>query len=174
MVVAVTPPAAQLLISIASQRLWLHEAGRVFWSCAVSTAARGAGERLGSQQTPRGRHRVRASIGTGAPLNSVFVGRRATGEIYSAELARQYPGRDWILTRILWLSGLEAGRNRGGEVDTQRRYIYIHGAPSDGVNGQPASHGCIRVASETMLTLYELVPPCSLVEITEAACHWDH
>src|SRR6185295_17675928 len=98
---------------------------------AVSTAEKGAGEQSGSNQTPRGRHTIRAKIGRGAPPGAVFVSRRATGEIYSKELRRRYPDRDWILTRILWLSGLEVGRNRLRAVDTMRRYIYLHGTPEE-------------------------------------------
>jgi L,D-transpeptidase YbiS len=107
----------------------LDEAGRVQRRYLVSTSGRGLGERNGSFRTPRGRHIVRAKIGAGAPANTVFVERRPTGEIYTPELAARFPGRDWILTRILWLSGCEPGFNRLGEVDTMRRFIYIHGSP---------------------------------------------
>ena len=133
----------------------------------VSTAARGAGEFAGSYCTPRGLHIVRAKIGADLPLNSVLVARRPTGEIYSAELGMAHPGRDWILTRILWLSGKEPGRNRLGACDTMRRYIYIHGTPDEGFEQRPASHGCIRMRNADVAELFDLVPPCSLVQITD-------
>jgi len=109
------------------------------------TSKHGAGELSGSYCTPRGRHIIRAKIGTGQPVNTVFVGRRPTGEVYSIELLDKYPNRDWILTRILWLSGCEVGFNRLGKVDTMRRYIYIHGSPDSVDMGKPASIGCIRM-----------------------------
>ena len=132
---------------------------------AVSTSKHGAGELSGSFKTPRGRHVVRAKIGAGAPLNAVFRGRRPTGEIYSAALARANPDRDWILTRILWLSGTEIGRNRLGPVDTMRRYIYIHGAPDTEPLGVPGSIGCIRMANRDVVELFDLVPAGTVVDI---------
>ena len=131
----------------------------------VSTAAAGAGERMGSEQTPRGRHVIRAKIGAGQPLGAVFIGRRPSGEIYSEHLARRSPGRDWILTRILWLSGLEVGRNRLGSVDSMRRFIYIHGTPDSEPMGVPASHGCIRMTNSDVVTLFDQVATGTLVEI---------
>jgi L,D-transpeptidase YbiS len=135
-------------------------------SYLVSTASRGPGEKNGSLCTPRGRHIVRAKIGTAEPLNAVFVRRRPTGEVWSPELHQKYPGRDWILTRILWLSGCEPGRNRLGDVDTMRRYIYIHGSPDSAVMGKPGSIGCIRMRNRDIVELFDLVPPYTPVEIT--------
>jgi lipoprotein-anchoring transpeptidase ErfK/SrfK len=132
----------------------------------VSTASRGPGEKNGSLCTPRGRHIVRAKIGAGEPLNSVFVRRRPTGEVWTPELHEKFPGRDWILTRILWLSGREPGRNRLGDVDTMRRYIYIHGSPDSAVMGKPGSIGCIRMRNRDIVELFDLVPPYTPVEIT--------
>ncbi|MBN1239989.1 MAG: L,D-transpeptidase, partial [Gammaproteobacteria bacterium] len=139
--------------------------GGVERSFAVSTSKHGAGEIEGSHRTPRGRHVVRARIGAGAPLGAVFRGRRPTGEIYSPELAAAQPGRDWILTRILWLSGTEVGRNRLGPVDTMRRYIYIHGAPDTEPMGVPGSIGCIRMRNAEIVELFDLVPAGTVVEI---------
>ena len=144
-------------VSLRDQRLKLVERGRALRTYVVSTAANGAGERMGSQSTPRGWHRIRAKIGAGLPLNSVFVARRPTGELYSEALRARFPERDWILTRILWLSGLEPGWNRFGEVDSARRFIYIHGSPDEGVNGRRNSHGCIRMKNGDMLELFDLV-----------------
>ena len=154
-----------LRVSLASQTLTLLRGRAVAKTYAVSTSKHGAGELNGSLKTPRGRHVVRAKIGAGAPLNAVFRGRRPTGEIYSAELARAEPDRDWILTRILWLSGTEIGRNRLGPVDTMRRYIYIHGAPDTEPMGSPSSIGCIRMANRDVAELFELVPVGTVVDI---------
>ena len=132
---------------------------------SVSTSKRGPGELNGSLCTPRGRHIVRAKIGAGAPLNAVFRGRRPTGEIYSAALERAHPDRDWILTRILWLSGTEIGRNRLGSVDTMRRYIYIHGTPDTEPLGVPGSIGCIRMANSDLVELFDAVPVGIVVDI---------
>jgi lipoprotein-anchoring transpeptidase ErfK/SrfK len=144
-------------ISISQQQLSIMDKGQILRSYAVSTAKNGAGERRGSECTPTGWHKIRAKIGTGQPLHAVFVGRRPTGEIYSAELGWQYPQRDWILTRILWLGGLEPGKNRYGEVDTAWRYIYIHGCPDELMNGKPESHGCIRMKNADVLDLFDRV-----------------
>jgi len=132
---------------------------------SVSTAANGAGELRGSHCTPRGKHIIRARIGAGLPENTVFIRRRPSGEIYTPELGVQFPERDWILTRILWLSGCEAGFNRTGENDTMRRYIYIHGTPDATQLGIPCSHGCIRMRNADLLELFDLVPAGTGVEI---------
>lgn len=124
----------------------------------VSTALNGVGEKSGSGCTPRGLHVIRAKIGENLPPNSVFVGRRFTGEIYTPELAKLYPKRDWILTRILWLSGKEPNRNRLGSVDSMQRYIYIHGTPDTEPMGIPLSHGCIRMRNTDVVELFDLVP----------------
>jgi len=160
--------AVRIEIDLARQRLALHGPGRAAREWPVSTARNGAGERWGSEQTPRGRHVVRARIGAGLPPGAVLVGRRPTGEIWTPALAQAHPGRDWILTRILWLSGLERGRNRLGEVDTMRRYIYIHGTPDDQPLGVPASHGCIRMRNTDVIELFELAPAGTEVLIHES------
>ncbi len=134
-------------------------------SYLVSTAARGPGEKNGSLCTPRGRHIVRAKIGAGQPLNAVFVRRRPTGEVWTPELHEKFPGRDWILTRILWLSGCEPGRNRLGDVDTMRRYIYIHGSPDTAEMGKPGSIGCIRMRNRDIVELFAAVAPFTPVQI---------
>ncbi len=123
----------------------------------ISSALKGTGQASGSFCTPLGRHIIRAKIGDGQPLNTVFVGRRPTGEIYTPELATQFPGRDWILTRILWLSGCDVGFNRLGSVDTMRRYIYIHGSPDSVQMGQPGSIGCIRMRNADIVELFDRV-----------------
>lgn len=152
----------QIVIGLASQTLEFD--GHRF---AISSAANGAGELNGSYKTPRGLHVVRAKIGAGAPENTVFIGRRPTGEIYTPQLAEASPRRDWILTRILWLSGCEPGKNRGGEVDTFRRYIYIHGSPASVQMGAPGSIGCIRMRNQDIVKLFESVPVGVSVNILE-------
>ncbi|MDD4978452.1 MAG: L,D-transpeptidase [Gallionella sp.] len=153
-------------IHLAIQRLELFdESGALLRSYAVSTAKQGMGERSGSYCTPRGRHIVRAKIGQGSPAGTVFVGRRATGELYTPELGERFPERDWILTRILWLSGCEVGYNRLGACDTMRRYIYIHGTPDSVTLGVPGSHGCIRMANADLIELFDLVSAGITVEI---------
>lgn len=144
-------------VGIPEQQLELLEGGSVVARYPVSTARNGSGERRGSGCTPRGWHRIRIKIGAGLPLNAVLAGRRPTGEIYTPELADHHPERDWILSRILWLTGLEAGFNRGGECDTLRRYIYIHGCPDHSPMGAPLSHGCIRMQNRDLLELFDRV-----------------
>jgi len=158
---------ALITVSLSRQRLSLRIDDQIVMDVAVSTAARGAGEQSGSECTPRGLHTIRARIGAGCAANTVFRGRRPTGEVYDQELARRFPGRDWILTRILWLSGLEPGKNRLGNVDTMRRYIYIHGTPDDTPLGQPGSHGCIRMANADVMRLFDRVSAGTRVLISE-------
>jgi len=152
-------------IDLPKQELILKDGTRVLKRYSVSTARRGAGEKNGSFCTPRGRHIVRARIGTGQPAGTVFVRRRPTGEVWTPDLDAKYPGRDWILTRILWLSGCETGKNRLGDVDTMRRYIYIHGSPESAEMGKPGSIGCVRMHNGDIVELFDLVPPYTEVEI---------
>ncbi|WP_416885141.1 L,D-transpeptidase family protein [Marinospirillum sp.] len=155
-------------ISLARQSLQRLDAqGQVIWSCAVSSGFAGAGEQQGSGQTPRGWHRIRACIGAGLDPRAVLVGRRPTGEIWTPELSLAHPERDWILGRILWLCGEEVGVNRGGQVDTQRRYIYLHGTPDDQPLGVPLSHGCLRLHPDAMVALFDQVESGERVLIRE-------
>lgn len=156
-------------ISIPAQTLELLDAaGLLVKRYSVSTAKNGAGEQNGSYRTPRGRHVIRAKIGAGLPENSVFVRRRPTGELCTPELMAAHPQRDWILTRILWLSGCEPGFNRLGEVDTMRRYIYLHGSPDSVAMGTPGSIGCVRMRNADIIDLFDRVPPSTPVSILEA------
>jgi L,D-transpeptidase YbiS len=157
----------KIKISLSSQMLALFDdAGQCVKKYLVSTALFGAGEEKNSRCTPRGKHVIRAKIGAAQPLNTVFVGRRPTGEIYTAQLGEQFPGRDWILTRILWLSGCESGYNRMGSCDTMRRFIYIHGTPDERVLGKPASHGCVNMHNSDLIELFELVSVGTMVHIS--------
>jgi L,D-transpeptidase YbiS len=153
-------------VHIATQQLeLLDHSGKVLRRYAMSSSEKGVGETFGSCCTPRGKHIIRAKIGAGQPENAVFVGRRPTGEIYTPELGEQFPERDWILTRILWLSGCEVGFNRLGKNDTMRRYIYIHGTPDSVPLGIPDSHGCIRMHNADLIELFDIVPAGTAVEI---------
>lgn len=144
----------RLDVCIATQEMALLENGEVIRRYPVSTAKNGPGQLKGSECTPTGWHCIRAKIGAGAPINSVFIGRRRTGEIYTPQLAAEQPQRDWILSRILWLGGLEPGYNRYGNVDSTWRYIYIHGCPDELMQGLPASHGCIRMKNADVIELF--------------------
>ena len=155
----------EINVSLTRQSLELLEGGNPPRVYSVSTSRYGPGEINNSQCTPRGRHRIRARIGDGLPAGAVLVGRRPTGEIYDAALAARHPERDWILTRILWLSGCEPGRNRSGNVDSMRRYIYIHGTPDTEVMGVPFSHGCIRMRNADVVDLFDRVNVGTLVNI---------
>lgn len=155
----------RLRIDVDRQQLVVIEDGRETRVYPVSTASRGVGEQSGSGQTPRGAHCVRARIGAGLPAGAVLRGRRPTGEVWTPALAALQPERDWILSRILWLSGLEPGRNRLGQVDTMRRFIYIHGTPDSEPMGTPLSHGCIRMRNADVIELFDRVPAGTRVDI---------
>lgn len=159
--------AMTIQISISEQSLTLYEQAKPVKNYLVSTALNGVGSEKNSGQTPLGKHIIRAKIGAELPMNSVFVGRRATGEIYNRNLASEFPQRDWILSRILWLSGTELTKNRLGNVDTMQRYIYIHGTPDSELMGKPLSHGCVRMRNVDIIELFELVEPGTKVEIIE-------
>lgn len=157
-----------ILVSVAEQRLCGFDNEKiVLFDASIATAKNGVGQQFGSECTPLGQHRVRAKIGAHQPENRVYVGRRPTGEIYSESLAVAHPNRDWILTRVLWLCGNESGFNRGGQVDTQRRYIYIHGAPDSHPMGVPSSHGCIKMRNSDIITLFDQVDAGASVNIQE-------
>ena len=125
-----------------------------------STSKFGIGEQAGSYKTPRGLHRIAAKIGGGWPVGTVFKGRRVIGTTWEG-----HPGAI-ITTRILWLEGLEPGFNRGGEVDSYSRYIYMHGTGDEPSLGRPASCGCIHVSADDLIPLYEQLPEGTLVWIT--------
>lgn len=146
-----------LQVHIPTQKLYVYENNIIVRDYSISTAKNGAGELNGSEMTPRGWHIIRAKIGTNQPSNTVFVKRRPTGEIYTPELRKLNPTRDWILTRIFWLSGLEPGKNRLANVDTMRRYVYFHGTPDENIMGTPGSRGCIRMSNKDMVELFDKV-----------------
>lgn len=154
-----------IVVSIAQQIMHCFEQDQCIISYSVSTGTNGAGEQINSQCTPRGWHKVHSILGLEHEINSVFVARHWTGEIYSEELAQNNPNRDWILTRILQLDGLESGRNQGGMVDSLSRYIYIHGTPDSTQLGVPGSHGCIRMSNENIIHLAQWATTDTLIYI---------
>ena len=162
-----TTQAARIDIDLSAQQLALLRAGEELFRCPVSTAANGAGERNDSFCTPRGRHEIHEKIGAGCAPDTVFVGRQPTGETYTPELGRTNPDRDWVLSRILWLSGKETGKNLGGDVDTRERYIYLHGCPDNVDFELPGSHGCIRLRNRDIVALFDLVESGTEVTIHE-------
>ena len=153
-------------VDVPTQTLTLKDSqGRILMQTQVSTARNGVGEEAGSEKTPRGAHYIRAKIGAGLPPNSVLISRRPTNEIYSPQLRSAFPNRDWILTRILWLCGLERGKNRLGKVDTMQRYIYIHGCPDENPMGVPSSRGCVKMRNRELIELFDRVVPGTRVII---------
>lgn len=155
-------------ISISQQALTvLNNDNELIAQFLVSTATNGVGCEKNSGCTPLGRHIIRAKIGADAAENTVFVGRRPTGEICTPELMAAFPKRDWILTRILWLSGQELGKNRLGNVDTMQRYIYIHGSPDSAEMGKIGSHGCVRMRNSEIIQLFDMVTVGISVNIQE-------
>lgn len=154
----VLPRIARLELDVASQTLLgFDQTGIETLQYLVSTGANGLGEQNGSECTPRGQHIIRAKIGEAQVANTVFVGRRPTGEVYQPSMRETFPNRDWILTRIMWLSGVEVGKNRLGNTDTMRRYIYIHGSPDDVPMGAPGSRGCVRMRNAQIVELFDRV-----------------
>lgn len=154
-------------IDIGRQLLYLKEGGAVLRKYSVSTARNGTGEQQDSECTPRGKHVIAEKIGDGCAVGTVFVGRRPTGESYSPRLQQEQPDRDWILTRILWLRGMEPGINQGDTVDSYERFIYIHGSPDDVEMGIPGSRGCIRMRNQDVMELFNLVQAGTPVLIRE-------
>ena len=154
-------------INIKTQKLTLFKNNKPLRSYFISSSSKGVGEQKNSFKTPRGEHIIRAKIGAGMPMNTVFDSRRPTGETYSPALRAKNPKRDWILTRIMWLSGLEKGKNRLGNCDTMQRYVYIHGSPDTAEMGKPGSHGCIRMHNKDLVELFDLTPAFTKVTIKE-------
>lgn len=143
------------------QKLILKQNDKIFYY-SISTALKGFGEKANSFQTPRGLHRIHQKIGDNLLENAVFIARRFTGEIYTPALGAANPDRDWILTRILWLEGLEE-KNQ----NTLSRFIYIHGTPDNEPMEIPSSHGCIRMKNKDIIALYDLVNVGDEVTILE-------
>lgn len=148
-----------VVISTSEQKMVLLEEGHPIAVYPVSTSKFGLGDTVGSNQTPMGKFKVRHKIGHDAPAGAVFKSRRWTGEVLPIDA----PGRDPIVTRILWLDGLEP-QNR----NAYRRYIYIHGTPEERNIGQPVSYGCIRMRSQDVMDLFNRIRPGTRVDIVMA------
>jgi len=159
-----------IIVNIEKQTLQLFDSAtkQSLKTYRIATAKNGPGEQYGSECTPRGNHIIRAKIGDNQAVNTVFIGRRPTGEIYNPSLRINFPDRDWILTRILWLSGQQPGFNRLGKVDTMRRYVYIHGCPDEDEMGIASSHGCVKMRNSDVIELFNKVPVYTPVEIVES------
>jgi len=156
-----------ITVDISAQSLTLYKNNKTIKSYLISSSFNGVGEEKDSFKTPRGKHIIRAKIGQGSAINTVFDSRRPTGEVYSSEFRKKHPNRDWILTRILWLSGIEVGKNRLGNQDTMQRYVYIHGSPDTATMGKPGSRGCIRMHNKDLIELFDLIPVYTPIEIIE-------
>lgn len=154
-----------IFVSVNDQTLKGYKEDKLIFTYTVSTGKNGVGEEMNSECTPRGWHQIYSILGLENEINSVFVARKWTGEVYSDELARNNPGRDWILTRIMQLEGLEPGRNKGGTVDSLKRYIYIHGTPDSTPLGVAGSRGCIRMRNNEIIELAQWVTTDTLVYI---------
>lgn len=157
----------KLEVSAKLQTMSLMEGSNLIKTYIISTAKNGLGEQKDSEKTPRGLHEIKTKIGEGEVSGTVFVARRPTGEIYESGMLRKYPDRDWILTRIMWLNGLEKGKNAIGNVDTMQRYIYIHGCPDDSPVGVPYSRGCIRMRNTDIIELFDKIEVGTIVNIGE-------
>lgn len=159
----------KIVVNIQDQTLRVYDlvTSKIVKEYRVATAKNGPGEVSGSECTPRGDHIIRAKIGAGERINTVFIGRRPTGEIYHPQLKKNNPKRDWILTRILWLSGKNVGTNRLGNVDTMRRYVYIHGCPDEDQMGIPSSHGCVKMRNADIIELFDMIQTYTRVTINE-------
>lgn len=157
-----------IIINIETQQLHLKNASdKIIAQYPISTAKNGLGEKQGSEKTPRGAHIICEKIGDNMPIFTVFRARVPTGEIYSQALEKQFPDRDWILSRILWLSGTETGFNCGGDVDTKSRFIYIHGTNDEKNMGIPNSHGCIRMRNQNVIALFDQVSVGEVILIND-------
>lgn len=159
----------KIIVNITTQTLILMDesTAKIIAQYDVSTALNGAGETENSGCTPRGKHIISDKFGDDLPINAVFVARSFTGEIYDADLATQFPDRDWILSRILWLDGCEYGKNKGTGCDSKARYIYIHGTPDTEPMGIAKSHGCVRMRNTDIIALFDAVAVGTVVEIIE-------
>lgn len=156
-----------IIVSIAKQRLYLLDDAVIVDEFVISTATNGAGCESGSEKTPLGVHRIAEKIGSNSPLYTRFVGRKRTGEYLPSLAQDEYSEVDAITSRIIWLEGLEDGLNKGENVDSFERYIYIHGTNEEWRLGYPASHGCIRMSNADVISLFDKVAVHSLVVIVE-------
>lgn len=146
-----------LFVSIKRQQIYLIDNGQTLRSYPISSAKNGVGTTINSEQTPLGLHTIKEKIGDDLPKAAILKERTFTGEIASIITDTIDIDKDDVTSRILWLSGMENGINKGGSVDSYNRFIYIHGTAEEGLIGKPASHGCIRMLNDDIIELYNLI-----------------
>ena len=146
-----------IYVGVKRQELDLYLNGKHIISYPVSTSMHGAGTQAGSDMTPVGLHKIKGKFGSDAPIGGILKARKYTGNIASIQTNPIKTGEDAITTRILTLEGLENGINKGGELDSYERHIYIHGTAEEGLIGQPASHGCVRMKNKDVIDLFNRV-----------------
>lgn len=156
-----------VIVTIGEQKLHYLIDGKLMRSYPVSTSRYGIGSEAGSNRTPLGVHRVRRKIGADAPMGTIFKARQDTGRIAAIVDEPRPTDDDYVTTRILWLDGMEEGVNRGEGIDSFSRYIYLHGTHEEGLIGQPASHGCVRMYNRDVIELFDALPEDALVVIVE-------
>ncbi len=161
-----------IYVSVKKQKLFLFKGKKLVSEYPVSTAKNGVGSEDGSFKTPLGFHKIAKKIGDGLPFGAVLKGRVFTGVVADIEKEAKSTGKDYVTTRIMWLEGLEEGKNRGKNsegksVDSFKRYIYIHGTHEEGLIGSPASHGCIRMKNKDVIELFDKVKKGTIVFIGE-------
>lgn len=146
-----------IFVSIKRQKLFYIKNGNVEKVFLISTAKKGIGQEIHSHQTPEGLHVIKHMIGQNLPKNAIFKERVFNGEIAEIYTDKTDINEDFVTSRIMWLEGQEEGINKGGNVDSYKRYIYIHGTPEEGLIGKPASHGCVRMKNKEVIELFDLV-----------------
>ena len=154
-----------LFISISYQKLYHIQNEKIIYTYVISSSKYGTGNKIGSNKTPIGLHKIKEKHGTKTPVNGRMIGRIFNGDIATIYSDRTKSKSDDITSRILWLTGLEIGKNKGGNIDSYKRYIYIHGTSEEGLLGTPSSYGCIRMKNKDIIDLYNRVEVGTLVLI---------
>ena len=155
----------EIIVDISEQRLYLYNNDNLVQSFPVSTSKYGEGQIENSFKTPLGLHEIKEKIGDKEPINTIFTARENTNKIAEIQINPNDTENDFVTSRILWLDGLENGINRGVGVDSYSRYIYIHGTHEEGLIGQKASHGCIRMFNNDVIELFDMVSEGTKVQI---------
>ena len=164
-ILTINVTTSELIVDISEQRLYFMQNDKILESFPISTSKYGEGSVVNSFKTPLGLHEIKEKIGENAEINSIFISRINTmrkAEIYKSIYDSS---NDYVTSRILWLSGLEVGLNKGSGIDSYDRYIYIHGTHEEGLIGQKASDGCIRMFNKDVVYLFNIVPKGTKVYI---------
>jgi hypothetical protein len=156
-----------LCVDVSRQLLWVIENTHIVNEYEVSTSRYGVGNKQDSYKTPLGAHAIKQKIGDGAALGEIFKARQASGQQAQIIFQPEHDYQDLILTRILWLTGLEPGHNSGPGIDSYTRYIYLHGTQEEGLLGQAVSKGCVRMANQTIIDLFKMVEEGTFVYIAD-------